>query len=63
MQKDDVKFIKNKQLPEEDLNFLREKFVSDYSRKKGWDLNNLSTTQMLEIVDQKEYKSPGLMLS
>ena len=49
-------------LSKEDLNLLREKFVGDYAKKKGWNKENLSSTQMLEIVEQKEYKSPGLLL-
>jgi hypothetical protein len=45
-----------------EVDLLREKFVSEYSKKKGWNPNELSTSQMLEIVSQKEYKSPGLLL-
>jgi hypothetical protein len=64
MQRDDENLIKsNSKLTKEDENFLREKFVIDYSRKKGWDKNNLSPTQMLEIVQQSGYKNPGLILS
>jgi hypothetical protein len=38
MQKDDEGLIKgNIKLSKEDENVLREKFVSDYCRKKGWD--------------------------
>jgi hypothetical protein len=50
-------------LSKEDLNLLREKFVGDYAKKKGWNKNSLSSTQMLEIVEQKEYKNPGILLS
>ena len=50
-------------ISKEDENILREKFVSDYARKKGWDKSNLTPTQMLEIVQQKGYKNPGLILS
>jgi hypothetical protein len=64
MQRDDENLIKsNSKLTKEDENFLREKFVIDYARKKGWDKNNLSPTQMLEIVQQSGYKNPGLILS
>ena len=31
-------------------------------KKKGWNAKELSTTQMLEIVSQKEYKTPGIIL-
>lgn len=50
-------------LSKEELNLLREKFVVEYSKKKGWDKNNLSTTQMMEIVEQKQYKNPGIIFS
>jgi hypothetical protein len=55
--------IKNDKLSQEDQTLLRERFINDYSRKKGWDSNNLSPTQMLEIVQQGGYKNPGLILS
>jgi hypothetical protein len=41
---------------------LREKFLHEYSKNKGWNPNELSTNQMLEIVSQKQYKAPGLIL-
>jgi len=63
MQNDDSKMIKNDKLSQEDQTLLRERFINDYSRKKGWDSNNLSPTQMLEIVQQGGYKNPGLILS
>jgi len=63
MQNDDYKMIKNDKLTQEDQNLLRERFITDYARKKGWDKNNLSPTQMLEIVQQGGYKNPGLILS
>lgn len=50
-------------ISKEELNLLREKFVVEYAKKKGWDKNNLSTTQMMEIVEQKQYKNPGIILS
>lgn len=56
--------IKNSQaMTKEETTLLREKFISEYSKKKGWNPKELSTTQMLEIATQKEYKSPGLLLS
>jgi len=63
MQNDDEKMIKNDKLSQEDTNMLRERFISDYSRRKGWDKENLSPTQMLEIAQQGGYKNPGLILS
>lgn len=50
-------------LSDEDINLLREKFISEYSRQKGWNKQNLTPTQMLEIVEQKAYKSPGMLFS
>ncbi len=64
MQKDNQHLIKSKNnLSKSDENFLREKFITEYSRNKGWDKDNLTPTQMLEIVQQSGYKNPGLILS
>jgi len=64
MQKDDQHLIKgNVKLSKNDETFLREKFIIDYAKRKGWDKENLSPTQMLEIVQQTGYKNPGLILS
>jgi len=63
MQNDDMKMIKNNKISQEDHNMLRERFITEYSRKKGWDSSNLSPTQMLEIVQQSGYKNPGLIHS
>jgi hypothetical protein len=64
MQKDDQHLIKgNVKLSKHDETFLREKFIIDYVKRKGWDKENLSPTQMLEIVQQTGYKNPGLILS
>jgi hypothetical protein len=64
MQSDNEKLIKStNNLSKEDINILREKFVVEYSRKKGWDNANLSPNQLLEIVEQKGYKNPGIILS
>ena len=46
MQNDNEKLIKStNNLSKEDMNMLREKFVVEYSRKKGWDKSNLSPNQ------------------
>jgi hypothetical protein len=58
----DSELIKNSSLSQEELNLLREKFLNEYSKEKGWNPNELSTNQMLEIVSQKQYKTPGLIL-
>lgn len=54
---------KNTNLSEQEIQLLREKFINKYSKEKGWNPNNLTTQQLLEITTQKEYKSPGLLLS
>lgn len=61
--KQDGELIKSTGLSQEEINLLREKFVVEYSKKKGWDSEKLSTTQMMEIVEQKQYKTPGLLHS
>jgi hypothetical protein len=58
----DMELIKNSSLSKEETDLLREKFVNEYSKNKGWNAKELSTNQMLEIVSQKQYKSPGLIL-
>jgi hypothetical protein len=58
----DMELIRNSSLSKEETDLLREKFVSEYSKNKGWNSKELSTNQMLEIVSQKQYKSPGLIL-
>ena len=64
MQKDNQFMIKDEvKLSTSDESFLREKFIIEYSKNKGWDKNNLTPTQMLEIVQQSGYKNPGMILS
>jgi hypothetical protein len=58
----DSELIKNSSLSQQELNLLREKFLNEYSKSKGWNPKELSTNQMLEIVSQKQYKTPGLIL-
>lgn len=45
----------------EDMIMLREKFINEYARKKGWNVNSLTPKQMVEIIEQPLYKSPGLI--
>lgn len=58
----DSDLIKGQPLSKEEVDLLREKFVVEYSKKKGWNHKELTTNQMLEIVSQKSYKTPGLIL-
>lgn len=62
MENNDLKMIKNEALPKDEALLLREKFITEYSKKKGWNPKELSTNQMLEIVSQREYRSPGIIL-
>jgi len=43
------------------INELREKFISDYSMKMGWDRNQLTDEQMNEINSQKGFQCPGMI--
>jgi hypothetical protein len=56
------KIDKSTPLSENELIMLREKFINEYSKKRGWNPKELSTNQMLEIATQREYKQPGLLL-
>ena len=56
------KMIKNEPISNEETILLREKFINEYAKKKGWNSKELTTTQMLEITTQTGYKSPGLLL-
>lgn len=60
--KKEPEMIRNQSMSKEEINLLREKFVNEYSKKKGWNSKELSTQQMMEIVSHKQYKSPGLIL-
>lgn len=57
-----AEMIKNTGLSLEETTLLRERFIVDYSKQKGWNHKELSTQQMLEIVSQKGYKTPGIIL-
>jgi hypothetical protein len=62
MQKDTEKLIKSTNvLPADDQKLLKERFISEYARKKGWDKTNLSPDQLMEIIQQKGFKNPGLI--
>ena len=57
-----AELIKNTGLSIEETTLLRERFIIDYSKEKGWNHKELSTQQMLEIANQKQYKTPVLLL-
>jgi hypothetical protein len=62
MEEKKLNLIKNEAITKDEITLLREKFIGEYSRRNGWNPKDLSTTQMLEIVSQKEYKTPNLLL-
>ncbi len=53
----------NVSLTKEELISLREKYIYEYSKKKGWNSDSLSSEQLLEIVQSSGYKNPGMLLS
>lgn len=55
--------VKDSAITESELSDLREKFKISYARSKGWDPNNLSSDQLNEILSDKRWQSPGLLLS
>jgi hypothetical protein len=55
--------IKNETISEKDVEMLRENFKIKYSKSKGWNPQKLTTEQIIEITQQKGWKSPGLLLS
>ena len=53
----------DRSLTKEELTTLREKYIHEYSKKKGWNFDSLSSEQLLEIVQSNGYKNPGILLS
>jgi hypothetical protein len=45
----------------DDLRILRENFIIQYAKNKGWDHKNLTSEQLLEIVENKKYKNPMIL--
>jgi hypothetical protein len=44
----------------ENIKLLRERFLVKFCKQKGWNSNELTTGQMLIIVNQSEYKNPKI---
>lgn len=59
---DKENLIKTESLPQDEIILLRERFINEYSKKKGWNPNELTTNQMLEITNQRGFKTPGIIL-
>jgi len=60
--KDNERLIKNEPIGQDEVILLREKFINEYAKKRGWNAKELTTNQMLEITTQKGYKTPGMIL-
>lgn len=45
-------------LSKSDLSVLREQFIRDFCKQKGWNYNDLTTGQMLLIIKEENYKKP-----
>jgi len=58
-----MNMIKNETISEKDVKMLREQFKVNYSLSKGWDPLNLTSGQLIEITQQRDWKTPGLLLS
>ena len=48
---------------DDELKMLRESFIINYSKDKGWDPNNLTEDQLMEIKKHRNYINPGMLLS
>lgn len=60
---EDYKLIKDSMLSEKELEELREIFKREYSKKKGWDPENLTTEQLNEICSDDKWKGNFLLKS
>jgi hypothetical protein len=60
--KDNARLIKNEPIGQDEVILLREKFINEYAKKRGWNAKELTTNQMLEITTQTGYKTPGMIL-
>ena len=56
-------FIKETGLSEKDLQELKEAFKEKFVAEKGWDKNNLSQEQLIELINQEGYKNAGKLFS
>jgi hypothetical protein len=45
-------------LKKSDISILREKFIRDFCKERGWNYNELTTGQMLLITKEQSYKNP-----
>ncbi len=53
----------NNYLKPEELEMLKEKFISEFCKERGWKKTALTQEQLLEIMSQSGYKNPGMIKS
>lgn len=46
------------ELTKNEIKSLRERFIIDFCKSKGWNGDELTTGQMMIIVNQPDYKNP-----
>jgi len=49
-----------KKIKKSEIDFFKEKFLIEYSKKKGWNPNELTISQMLEIASKEDYRNPKI---
>lgn len=49
-------------LDKQEITLLKERFITKYCKERGWNPDNLTTEQYLEISQKREFKNPGLIL-
>lgn len=54
---------KNVNISESEIIQLRDNFTNEYINEKGWDQNNLTFEQVMEIRSNVKWKNPHLMFS
>lgn len=54
---------KNVNISESEIIQLRDNFTNEYINEKGWDQNNLTFEQIMEIRSNVKWKNPHLMFS
>lgn len=46
------------ELTKEEIKVLKERFLIDFCKSKGWNPSELTTGQMLILINQQGYKNP-----
>ena len=56
-------FLKETGLSDDDVQELKETFKVKYADKMGWDVEDLTSEQIIEIQNQDGYKKAGQLFS